>query len=203
MRPSRPGKRDEGSEPSRVERYLAHLDRLSGGLEPAFTPIGEERPRITVIRYDDLPESGYLTALTYGLSLHRHPEWRLGKPELCISVRSRDPAWGYAIGYLAEQLRGECPFAYGDTINFNERMSQESDMTAFVVFAPAVLDRTDATGLDLGDDLPINIAGMYPIHDVERVWIGEHGLEAFWRLDWDPYDVTRPPAVESAAADGS
>ncbi|MBI4941517.1 MAG: suppressor of fused domain protein [Actinobacteria bacterium] len=151
--------------------------------------------RVTVIRYDDLPEPGMLTALTYGLSLAEHPEWRLGRPELCISVRSQDPCWGYAIGHLATQMSGECAFCYGDTLNFNERISEESAMTAFVVFAPAVLDRADFTGIDVGDRLPINIAGMYPIHDRERLWIREQGLEAFWQLEWDPYDVTRQPAV--------
>lgn len=181
-----------------MERYLAHLDRLTDGIEPAFTPVEAEQPggrAITVIRYDDLPEPGLLTALTYGLSLAEHSDWRMGKPELCISVKSQDPAWGLAVGYLAAQLRGTCPFCYGDTLNFHERISPESEMTAFLVFAPAVLDRADATGIDVGDTLPINISGMYPIHDSERLWIHEHGLEAFWQLDWDPYDVKRPPVV--------
>jgi hypothetical protein len=177
--------------PSRAERYLAHIDALSGGVDPVFDRFDE----VTVIRYHDLPKAGLLTGLTYGLSLGSHPEWRLGKPELCICVRSRDPAWAFALGQLAMGLRGACPFAYGDTINFNERVSEESDMTAFVVFAPAVLDRNDFTGIDVGDELPINIAGMYPIHEVERLWIHEHGLKAFWELDWDPGDVGRPPAV--------
>lgn len=47
-------------------------------------------------------------------------------------------------------------------------------MTAFVVFAPSVLDRADFTGVDVGDKLPINITGMYPIYDGERLWIHEH-----------------------------
>lgn len=54
------------------------------------------------------------------------PEWRLEKPELCISVRSQDPRWGYAVGHLAAQRSGECPFCYGDTLNFNERISEEA-----------------------------------------------------------------------------
>lgn len=63
------------------------------------------------------------------------------------------------------------------------------------MFAPAVLDRESYLGIDVGDSLPININGLYPIHDDERIWIAEHGLEAFWRLDWDPYDVRRRSAV--------
>lgn len=114
---------------------------------------------------------------------------------MCISVRSTDISWALAVGFLAEQLRGSCPFCYGDTINFGERVSPESEMTAFAVFAPAVLDREDYTGINVGDTKPINIAGCYPIHDAEKQYIQDNGLEAFWDLDWDPYDVTRPPAV--------
>ncbi len=29
----------------------------------------------------------------------------------------------------------------------------------------------------------INIAGMYPIHDSERLFIKAEGLERFWQLD--------------------
>ena len=49
--------------------------------------------------------------------------------------------------------------------------------------------------IDVGDELPVNIQGVYPIHRSELAYMREHGLEAFWDRDWDPYDVTRPPAV--------
>jgi hypothetical protein len=185
---------------SRVERFLAHLDEISGGLEPRFFPIDVGQPgtpRVTVISYEDVPEPGFLTAITYGLSLADHDEWRLGRPELCISVRSRDPAWGLAVGTLASSLRGRCPFRYGDTIGFGQPVTAESAMTSFVVFAPAILDREAYANIDVSDpgrehrDL-INIAGMYPIHECERAYIGDKGLEAFWKLDWDPNDVSRP-----------
>ena len=183
---------------TRVERYLAHLDRVSGGLEPRFTRVASTKPGlhgVTVISYEGVPEAGMLTAITYGLSLAEHPEWTHGKPELAISVRSPDLEWGHAVGHLAEVLRGSCPFAYGDTMNFGERVEAGSALDAFVVFAPAVLGRDDYLGIDVGDALPVAIQGMYPIHQSERAYIHEHGLEAFWHRDWDPYDVRRPPAV--------
>ena len=183
---------------SRVERFLAHLDRVSGGIEPRFTRIASTKPGlhgVTVISYDGVPEPGMLTAITYGLSLAEHPEWRLGKPELAISVGSLDPAWGFELGHLAEELRGECPFSYGDTINVGEPVVPESSLDAFVVFAPAVLGREDYLGIDVGDELPVNIQGVYPIHQSEVAFIHEHGLGPFWDRDWDPYDVTRRPAV--------
>jgi hypothetical protein len=136
-----------------------------------------------------------LTAVTYGVSLAHHDEWRLGKPELTMTVASSDDRWGQAVGFIAEQLRGTCPFAYGDTINFGEQIAPESQMTAFVIFAPATLPREGYLSIDVGDALPVNIAGCYPIHDSERQYVHEHGLKAFWDLDWDPYDVRRSPAV--------
>jgi hypothetical protein len=67
---------------SRVENYLAHLDRLSGGMEPRFLPVEsthEGLKGVTVIAYENLP-AGLNTALTYGLSLADHPDWRYGRP---------------------------------------------------------------------------------------------------------------------------
>ncbi|MGX1540894.1 hypothetical protein [Streptomyces adustus] len=60
---------------SRVEKYLAHLDRLSGGREPRFFPVESTKQGlrgVTEIVYDGLPD-GLLTTLTYGLSLAEHP----------------------------------------------------------------------------------------------------------------------------------
>lgn len=96
-------------------------------------------------------------------------------------------------------LRGQCPFSYGDTIGFGEQITPKSRMTAFVVFAPAVLD-AEACRIDVsvpgheGHDI-VHLAGVYPIHDSERQFIGERGLKMFWDLEWDPYDVTRRPVV--------
>jgi hypothetical protein len=182
---------------SRVERFLAHLDQISGGIEPLFYPVDSTHQGlkgITEILYKDLPEPGFLTGVTYGLSLAEHPDWRLGKPELIISVRSSDERWAHAVGLVAEQLRGVCPFTYGSTINFHAQISPESGMTAFVIFAPAVLDRDSFLNIDVGDT-KINIAGCYPIHETEMKFIDEQGLEAFWKRDWDLYDVRRAPVA--------
>ena len=40
------------------------------------------------------------------------------------------------------------------------------------------------------------VVGMHPTHAIEREYIAENGLDAFWELEWDPYDVARPPAVQ-------
>ena len=68
----------------------------SGGAEPLFFPVESTQKGlkgITVITYLGVPEPGMLTAITYGISLTDHPEWKFGKPELCITVRSDDVIW--------------------------------------------------------------------------------------------------------------
>lgn len=183
---------------SRAERFLARLDDLAGGVEPEFLPVTSTHrglPQVTVMSYTDLPEPGMLTAITYGLSLAWHPEWTAARPELCLSVEATDELWARAVGHIAETLRGVCPFCYGDTVNFGEQITPETAMTAFVMFAPAVLPPQSYRSIDVGDDLPISLTGCYPIHDTERSFIHDNGLEAFFGLDWNPYDGRRPPAI--------
>lgn len=182
---------------TRVERFLAHLDGLSGGIEPEFWPVESRHPghhRLTAVGYRNVPEKGLLTGITYGLSLARQESWRNGRPELSICVRSDDPTWVLAIAYLAHSLIHDCPFSYGNTINFGEPITADTQLDGFVVFAPLIVGPEDSR-VDVGDDLPINILGMYPTSASERRFITEKGLEAFWRLDWDPYDVTRNAVV--------
>lgn len=179
-----------------AERFLAHLDDLTDGREPTVRPMEPSRsdlPPVSVLTYVDLLGPGDLTAFTYGLSLADHADWRHGKAELCISLRSTDLNWALAMGHLAESLRGKCPFTYGDVLPLG-RISAESAMSDFLVMAPGFLDGK-ASQVDVGADRPIHIAGLHPIHQSERHYITTHGLEAFWHLDWDAYDPRRPPAA--------
>jgi hypothetical protein len=63
-------------------------------------------PPVAIFVYKDWPEPGLITGLTFGLSAATHPDWKLGKPELMISVESTDEAWPCAVGYIADALRG-------------------------------------------------------------------------------------------------
>jgi hypothetical protein len=183
---------------SRVDRYLAHLSGLTGGAEPTYHMVPSTKdglPGVTAIVYRDLPEPGHLTAFTYGLSLARHPSWRVSRPELCITVRSDDLAWAVTAAYLAEGMRGSCPFAYGDLIEFGHGATPGSGLTSYLVYWSIVEDEEGRTGIEVGDDDVISIVGLYPIHEVERRWIAEHGATPFWLGDWDPSDVERPPSV--------
>lgn len=175
--------------------YLRHLDNIFQQ-EPLFfkeDSLIEGVPGVSAIVYKDVPEAGYITAFTYGLSLVEHPDWKLGRPELCISVKSDNMSWARVIAYMANSLRGDCPFTYGQTINFGQQVSEDSAMDAFLVFAPSILDKEDYLDIEIGAKYKLNIAGMYPVYASELDVYDELGLEAFWHHPgFDMYDVTRP-----------
>lgn len=177
-----------------VEKYLNHLDKVFQQ-EPLFyknDSLIESIPGVTTIVYKDTPENGFITALTYGLSLVEHPEWKYGRPELCISIESQNLDWAEVVGYIANNLRGDCPFCYGDTINFGEPISNDSAMDAFFIFAPSTIDKQDYLDIDIGADYKINIAGLYPMYSEERKVFHEIGLEKFWNHpNFDNYSVNR------------
>lgn len=187
-------KSESPSTKSPAEMYLKHLDNIFQQ-EPEFfknDSLIDGIAGVTTIVYKDIPEKGYITALTYGLSLVKHPEWKFGRPELCISVESPDLDWGKVVGHIANKLRGDCPFSYGQTINFGEKISGDSEMNAFFIFAPSTLDKDDYLNIDIGTDYKISIAGLYPIYSEELETINEIGLEAFWHHpNFDNYSVTR------------
>lgn len=183
---------------SPAERYLDHLDRIFQQ-EPLFyqeDSLVEGVPGVTSIVYTDIPEKGYTTAFTYGLSLVDHEHWQLGRPELCISVESSNINWGKVVGFIANRLRGELPFTYGQTIDLGEQISPDSPMDAFFVFAPSTIEREDYLNIDIGADYKINIAGLYPMYADELEIYQEMGLEKFWHHpDYDNYSVTRDKII--------
>ena len=177
-----------------AERYLEHLDNIFQ-IEPKFyknESLLDGISGVTSIVYSDIPEKGFTTALTYGLSLVKHPDWKLGRAELCISVESSNVDWGLVVGYIANKLRGDCPFSYGQTINFRAQISEDSEMNAFFIFAPSTLDKDDYLNIDIGTDYKINIAGIYPMYADELEIFNEIGLKAFWHHhNFDNYSVNR------------
>jgi hypothetical protein len=187
-----------GNGGSRAERYLDRMTALARGREPRILPVESTRPGqklVTALCFADTPEPGLMTGFTYGLSVARHPLWRFGRPELAITVQSADVGWPVAVAIMAERLRGDCPFEFGNTVNIGEPITAETEMTGFAIFAPLFPEDKDDCRIEVGADLPIFIAGCYPIHRSEMDFITERGLEEFWRLDWDPFDIRRQAAV--------
>jgi len=184
-----------GTAKDRLSRFLDHLETIFE-VEPEFFPMQPKPPglpHVVCMVYRDIPEPGSITGFTYGLSEATHPAWERGRPELTITVDSTDLAWPLAVGAVANNLRGACPFLYGDVIDFGTAIAEESRMSAFVAFSPSILPRERFLGIEVGGPLPIHIAGMYPLYDAEQRVLKEMGLERFWtHPDFDMYDVTRP-----------
>jgi hypothetical protein len=161
------------------EHVIRKIDSTTPGLPPVCCFI-----------YHDLPEPGMTTAVTYGLSIADHPDWRYGKPELIVTVRSADESWALAAAFFAERFRGDKSFTYGSVFTLTEPICPESEMCGFVVFAPAILDER-AMKLTLVTKT-VNLVGMYPIYSGEAELIRQIGLETFWRLpDLNLLDVKR------------
>lgn len=177
-----------------IEKYIEYLDEIFQVEPQIFMNESEIEgvQGVVSIVYENIPEKGMITGITYGLSLINHEEWKFGRPELMITVESKDIAWGQVAGFLANRLRGDCPFCYSNTINFRERISNESEMDAFLIFAPSILDKENFLGIDIGIDYKINLAGLYPIYSSEMDLVNEWGLKKFWHHpNFDLYNVNR------------
>lgn len=187
-------KKKAGKKLPPAEQYLNHLDRIFQQ-EPELymeKSLIEGIPGVTTIVYRDIPKKGYTTAFTYGLSLVQHPAWKVGRAELCISVSSPRLDWAQAMGYIANKLRGDCPFSYGQLINFEEKISDDSEMDAFFIFAPSTIDKEDYLHIDIGAGYKVSIASLYPMYSDEIEVYENIGLEKFWHHpNFDNYKVDR------------
>lgn len=184
--------------------YESYLRDLTGALPERVRARGGDGPGaadepggVAALRFRDLPEPGIQTVFTSGLARARQAVWTRGRPELVLSVRSADPGWASAVATLAQSMRDVCPFRVGDVIGSRAPLARDTTMTSWLCFAPAVVP-AEARRIEVGDDLPINLQGLYPIHASEVDLIAAHGLGPFWDMEWDPYDVGRPPARPSA-----
>ena len=150
-------------------------------------------PPVCPIVYENIPKEGYLTGITYGLSLCYHPMWKLGRPELSIVVNSGQLEWCFIVAHIANNLKGECPFSYGEVINFGQRIAPDSEMSAFFIFAPSIFDDKHVySKIDIGLEYKINLVALYPMYESEIEVFHEIGLDAFWHHpNFDMYDVRR------------
>src|SRR3989442_259973 len=97
--------------PQNREIFLRHVEGFFGRPDLIKT---HESPRggapVSVLVYKDLPGTGFITGITYGLSLYPHPDWTLSRPEMIIAVQSTDVMWAWTAAFLAAEFRGERRF---------------------------------------------------------------------------------------------
>ena len=127
--------------------------------------------------FHNRPESGEMTAVTYGLSLSNHPQWTAEKPELIACVRSGDEEWGLALAGFAERLRGEHSFAHGSILMGPSPLSSESEMAGFLLGDPSVI-APEAGRVSLASR-SVRLRGAFPIYECEMGFIGNVGAEQF------------------------
>jgi hypothetical protein len=154
------------------------------------------KPLIHIFYFEALPEPGYLTAVTCGLSDAKRDEWKLCSPELIVTMKSESHDWGLAAGYFASEFSGEKRFSYGDLFKLDDPISDEGPMNGYLVFAPSFLDK-DQSKFSL-PDRAICLAGLYPIHDEEIALYDRVGLDAFWHAEgFEMYNPRREPVREA------
>lgn len=177
----------------RIEEYFDHIESIAG--KGRYFKISDEGelPCISVVSFADVPEEGEVTSFTYGLSLFEHKEWVKGKPELLISVKSKDNSWALAMGECVRLNGANDLFSVGSILNFSEQISNESKMSSFLIFFNALLEDEDAC-FDLQGER-INLVQLYPIYAEEAELIHKIGAQRFFfNLGIDFSDVQRPAA---------
>jgi hypothetical protein len=164
-----------------AKQWLAALETRLGEVSFIKEIQCEGKPKIHVFYFDALPEAGYLTAITCGLSDANHPDWKFGTPELIVTMASENQSWGMAAGYFASSFFGEKRFSYGDMFKLDDPISEESEMNAYLLFAPSFLNR-EQSKFTLPDRI-VNLIGVYPVYDDEIAIYDRIGLKAFWNAD--------------------
>jgi hypothetical protein len=174
-----------------------YLDHLSGwaGAEPEshrVSPDGVEPPVLTFTYRDRFGENT-IAGFTYGLSLVRHPAWRLGRPELFISMDSASVDWVLAAGYAATAWRGEEPYGAGDVFDLGAPISPEESAMSMVLVFPVTDLAPEFARVELPDGV-VNIVQLHPVYASEVSLIEERGATGFLSTEGaDFHDPRRPP----------
>ncbi len=149
--------------PQDHEIFLDFLTKTFGREETILRHEAPDGGRaVTVFVYRDVPDPGMITGVTYGLSLCDYPDWKLGRPELIVSVESSDRHWPFAAAYFAAEFRGQRRFSYGDVFTTETPLAGDTKMDGFLVFAPSILEPERAS-VQLGR-YKVHLSQLYPIY---------------------------------------
>ncbi|MCX4758262.1 suppressor of fused domain protein [Kitasatospora purpeofusca] len=186
----------------RLSRYLGHLHTLTGA-DPVIReilPPGSKLGRALAAIYANVPEPGYLTGFTYGLSLADHAEWTSSRRELSVTVCSDDFEWATIPSRAVGAMRGVSAFHSGRAFGHMERFIDYSDMSSLLLASPAGQWNSGTLDLgpgefDSGERDVVELVGAYPIYASEREFVKLNGFDAFWGLEWDRFDPLRAPVA--------
>jgi len=179
--------------PKNHEIFLAHTEKVFGRAELIKM---HDCPRggipVSVFIYRNIPEAGMITGVTFGLSCYPHPDWKLSRPEMIISIKTEDIMWAWTAAYFSAEFRGEKRFLFGDVFTTEGPLASDTEMDGVLVFAQSILDpAVQAVQLN---DYKIHFKQFYPIYRSELEVYRNLGLERFWKHEgFGMYDPKRPP----------
>ncbi|MES2129575.1 MAG: suppressor of fused domain protein [Pseudomonadota bacterium] len=140
------------------------------------TPPG--KPRVYVYYFENWPEKGHLTAVTCGLSVSGHKDWKHGTPELMVSMRSNSHGWGASAGYFVSSFFGEESFSYGQTFKLDRPLADDCSMNCYLLAPPPYFVPGTAT-FDVAGKT-VHLVGAYPLYDDELATYERVGFEPFF-----------------------
>ncbi|MFD1166364.1 suppressor of fused domain protein [Sphingobacterium daejeonense] len=163
---------------SPLEHYRSHLEVIFQDKSSVFREksVKKKLPFVYTIVFPKT-EGRPLLSFSYGLSFAPHPDQH-NKIELFLQMNSEDMAWAHIVGYLSNQLRGECPFNTGEIIRIGQKISSESSLNAFVVINPdsTILQERIKDGRKSNG---IQLVELLPIYEEEVLTIQRLGLAEF------------------------
>lgn len=188
---------------SDTERFARFVGRLSSvlGADPEIHEVVPRVPadgQVFSLTYAGKPESGFVTGVTYGLSLS--VDSLAAGRELCVTMHSDDLRWAQVPAITVAALRGLCPFEPGMVIGYMKPYVEGSSLSSLLLGSPEPslamdrrIDLAPSPGQDAHDS--VELVGAYPIYASERKFFHAHGAEMAWNSGWDPTDPTRPSLV--------
>jgi hypothetical protein len=190
----------------RLGRFMERL-RTRFGAEPDVEEVPPRVPgdgRVFALVCSGVPERGFVTGFTYGLSPFRRAKGQAPVRELCITMRSADPRWAKVPAITVAALRGVCLFDPGMVIGYKRPYVPPSRLNSLVLALPApglgLADPIDVAvqGADAGE--LIEIVGAHPAYPSERTAVHADGLGVLLASGADLYDPDRPPLVRGPGA---
>ena len=175
-----------------AEMFLDYLTKTFGQEDQILSESAEDGgPRISIFIYRACPEDGMITGVTYGLSHRDHPDWKVSRPELVISMESDSLSWPSAALGLVAYFASKKRFCYGDVFTVDGPLAEDTAMDATLIFAQSILDPPDAQ-VQLRD-YKVTLSQFYPLYRSEIPLYDELGLEKFWHHPgFGIYDPRRP-----------
>ena len=182
--------------PTDAEIFVAHLRSIFGDADVIHSAeAADNGVPVSVFVYQDIPEPGLITGVTYGLSLVNFPAWKFSRPEMIVTANSTDIDWPLAAATFAASFRGQKAFQYGDIFTTDVPLAADTRMNGFLVFAQSLLSDEEVS-VQLGT-YKVHFSQFYPIYKEEVDVYERLGLEAFWKhKDFELYDIHRSPVRE-------